>query len=105
MPIVSCGERRSVPQRPAPGRSLRRRAARPVGWQHLGAALADLPGPARRVALWQARRRGQGRKGYATQPAAPGRPPGFRRRALHAVDDVLAFSLSSRARHALSDTS
>jgi hypothetical protein len=52
-------------------------------------ALDDLPGQARRLARWRARRDlGLNRSGRFN-PMRPGWPPGHRKRPLHAVDDVL----------------
>jgi ribosomal protein S15P/S13E len=51
-------------------------------------ALANLPREARRLARWYQRRRlkpGTGR----ISPLRIGRPPGGRKRAVHAVDDIL----------------
>jgi hypothetical protein len=62
---------------------LRRRLA------GLKRALDDLPGQARRLARWRARRDlGLNRTKYFS-PMRPGWPPGRRKRAIHAVDDVL----------------
>ena len=80
----------------------------------IGRALDDLPREAKRLARWQARRdasrdaegaqerenRAQGRNNDAASapsagrvrrfsPMRPGRPPGWRRRPTHAVDEVL----------------
>jgi hypothetical protein len=52
-------------------------------------ALEDLPRQARRLARWQARPIAVWRPRRAT-PLRPGRPPGFRRRPIHEVDDILA---------------
>jgi hypothetical protein len=57
----------------------------------LATALDDLPAHARRFARWRARRDAQ--KGESRPrrlwPLRPGRPPGWRRRPGHEVDDVL----------------
>ena len=50
-------------------------------------ALDDLDGRAKRFARWRARR-DLGRTGRF-HPMRPGRPPGYRKRAFHEVDDVL----------------
>ena len=67
----------------------------PVGATGLGhrllssrRALANLPREARRLARWRARRKlrqGRGR----VSPLRMGRPPGKRKRPIHAVDDIL----------------
>lgn len=65
----------------------------------LAAALDDLPAQARRFARWQARLHaaasgpqgsggGPKRAGRAS-PLKPGRPPGWRRKPMHSVDEVL----------------
>jgi hypothetical protein len=62
---------------------LRRRLAA------FAAALADIPKQAKRLARWKAKRRQLGAHRF-TEPMRPGRPPGYRRFALHEVDHVLA---------------
>jgi hypothetical protein len=52
-------------------------------------ALADIPKQAKRLARWKAKRRQLGGHRF-TEPLRPGRPPGYRRVALHEVDHVLA---------------
>ncbi len=78
----------------------------------LEAALADLPGQARRLARWRAcwQARSAERGGPASRPPSPlriGRPPGWRAKAGAAIDAVLhdchalaldALALDSRAR-------
>lgn len=55
----------------------------------LKSALDDLPGQARRLARWRARRKlRQGARGRLS-PLRPGSPPGHRQRSSHPVDDVL----------------
>ncbi|WP_193174419.1 hypothetical protein [Oricola nitratireducens] len=52
-------------------------------------ALDDLPGQAKRLARWKARRDlGLNRSKYVS-PMRPGWPPGRRKRAFHEVDDIL----------------
>ena len=53
-------------------------------------ALADLPRQARRLARWRARREKMQPRSSFTSPLRPGRPPGFRRKPVHAVDWALA---------------
>ncbi|WP_193177141.1 hypothetical protein [Oricola nitratireducens] len=63
---------------------LRRRLA------GLKRALDDIPGQAKRLARWKAKRDlGLNRSKYFS-PMRPGWPPGRRKRAFHEVDDVLA---------------
>jgi hypothetical protein len=58
--------------------------------QALKTALADLPGQARRLARWRARReRMRARRPTFTSPLRPGRPPGYRKKPRHEVDEVL----------------
>jgi hypothetical protein len=55
-------------------------------------ALANLPREARRLARWQARNRLKRSQGVRTGRLTPlriGRPPGGRKRTVHAVDDIL----------------
>jgi hypothetical protein len=51
-------------------------------------ALTDIPGQARRLAQWQARPKEE-RRPERWSPLRPGRPPGYRRRAIHEVDEIL----------------
>ena len=51
-------------------------------------ALEDLPGQARRLARWRARRENAPSPKFKS-PLRPGRPPGYRRKPVHLVDDVL----------------
>jgi hypothetical protein len=56
----------------------------------LQAALADLPGQARRLARWRARRQRQrARRPTFACPMRPGAPPGYRRKPIEEVDKVL----------------
>ena len=52
-------------------------------------ALDDLDGQAKRLARWRARRDAGLLRAKRLSPMRPGWPPGFRRRPIHAVDDVL----------------
>ena len=51
-------------------------------------ALQDIPRQAMRLALWQARPKEE-RRPERWSPLRPGRPPGFRQRAKHEVDEIL----------------
>ena len=51
-------------------------------------ALTDIPGQAMRLAQWQARPKEE-RRPERWRPLRPGRPPGYRRRAIHEVDEIL----------------
>jgi hypothetical protein len=53
------------------------------------AALEDLPGQAKRLARWRARREQMAFTRFQS-PLRPGRPPGFRSRPRHEVDHALA---------------
>jgi hypothetical protein len=52
-------------------------------------ALDDLPRQARRLARWRARRE-KAKAPKFRSPLRPGHPPGYRRKPVHKVDDVLA---------------
>jgi hypothetical protein len=56
--------------------------------QALKLALDDLPRQARRLARWRARRENMPSPKF-TSPLRPGRPPGYRRKPVHEVDEVL----------------
>ncbi|MBL8908600.1 MAG: hypothetical protein JNM20_18155, partial [Rhizobiales bacterium] len=51
-------------------------------------AVQDIPRHALRLARWQARPKEE-RRPERWSPLRPGRPPGFRRRPIHEVDDIL----------------
>ena len=51
-------------------------------------ALTDIPRQAMRLAQWQARPKEE-RRPERWSPLRPGRPPGYRRRAIHEVDEIL----------------
>jgi hypothetical protein len=57
--------------------------------QALKLALDDLPRQARRLARWRVRRENAKAPKF-TSPLRPGRPPGYRRKPVHEVDEVLA---------------
>jgi hypothetical protein len=56
--------------------------------QALKLALEDLPRQARRLARWRVRRENS-RTPKFRSPLRPGHPPGYRRKPVHQVDDVL----------------
>jgi hypothetical protein len=56
--------------------------------QALKLALDDLPRQARRLARWRVRRENMPSPKFKS-PLRPGRPPGYRRKPLHEVDEVL----------------
>ena len=57
--------------------------------QALKLALEDLPRQARRLARWRVRRENMPSPKFRS-PLRPGRPPGYRRKPVHLVDEVLA---------------
>jgi hypothetical protein len=57
--------------------------------QALKLALDDLPRQARRLARWRVRRK-KAKSPKFRSPLRPGHPPGYRRKAVHLVDEVLA---------------
>ncbi len=56
--------------------------------QALKSALDDLPRQARRLARWQQRRKASPSHKFLS-PLRPGHPPGYRRKPIHEVDEVL----------------
>ncbi len=56
--------------------------------QALKLALDDLPRQAKRLVRWQQRRRAP-REFESTSPLRPGHPPGYRRKPIHEVEEVL----------------
>jgi hypothetical protein len=56
--------------------------------QALRLALDDLPRQARRLARWRLRRE-KAKTPKFRSPLRPGRPPGYRRKPIHEVDEVL----------------
>ncbi len=54
----------------------------------LESALVDLPRQARRLVRWRVRQETSPNPSFKT-PLRPGRPPGYRRRAVHEVDELL----------------
>ncbi|MDP1699786.1 MAG: hypothetical protein Q8L53_02350 [Aestuariivirga sp.] len=56
--------------------------------QALKGALDNLPGQARRMARWRARREAAKAPKF-TSPLRPGQPPGHRRKPTHEIDEVL----------------
>jgi hypothetical protein len=57
--------------------------------QALKLALDDLPRQAKRLVRWQQRRRAS-QDFKSTSPLRPGHPPGYRRKPVHEVEEVLA---------------
>jgi len=55
----------------------------------LEAALSDLPRQAMRLARWRMRQEKSPNPSFKS-PLRPGRPPGYRRRATHAIDELLS---------------
>ena len=55
----------------------------------LESALADLPRQAMRLARWRMRQETSPNPSFKS-PLRPGRPPGYRRRAVHEVDELLS---------------
>ena len=70
----------------------------------LDAALADLPRQAKRLVRWRMREERSENPSYKT-PLRPGRPPGYRRRAVHLVDELLSECDWLALRAAMADTS
>ena len=56
--------------------------------QALKLALDDLPRQAKRLVRWQQRRK-MAQESKSTSPLRPGHPPGYRRKPMHEVDEVL----------------
>jgi hypothetical protein len=70
----------------------------------LESALADLPRQARRLVRWRMREEKSENPSFKT-PIRPGRPPGYRRRAVHEVDELLSECDWLAFRAAMPDTS
>ncbi|MEQ1521963.1 MAG: hypothetical protein ABL936_11905 [Aestuariivirga sp.] len=70
----------------------------------LEGALADLPRQARRLARWQMRQETSPNPSFKS-PLRPGRPPGYRRRVVHQVDELLHECQWLAHRAAMPDTS
>ena len=70
----------------------------------LEAALADLPRQAMRLARWRMRQEQSPSPSYKS-PLRRGRPPGHRRRATHAIDELLSECNWLASRAMMSDTS
>jgi hypothetical protein len=88
--VIGISEPRPIPEIRIPTPDDEIDAARLCRRLHaLRRALDDLPGQARRLARWRARRDlGINRSKYFS-PMRPGWPPGRRKRHIHEVDDVL----------------
>jgi hypothetical protein len=69
-------------------------------------ALSDIPRHAMRLALWEAKPK-EDRRPERWSPLRPGRPPGFRQRNIHEVDEILkeCHWLASNGYPQLDDTS
>lgn len=69
-------------------------------------ALADIPGQARRLARWQARPK-EDRRPERWSPLRSGKPPGYRERPKHEIDEILKDCdwLARNVMPALDDTS
>jgi hypothetical protein len=70
----------------------------------LDAALTDLPRQARRLVRWRMREEKSENPSFKN-PLRPGRPPGYRRRAVHLVDELLSECDWLALRAAMADTS
>jgi hypothetical protein len=70
----------------------------------LESALADLPRQARRLVRWRMRQEKSHNPSFKT-PIRPGRPPGYRRRKVHEVDELLSECQWLACRAAMADTS
>jgi hypothetical protein len=70
----------------------------------LESALADLPRQARRLVRWRMRQEKAPNPSFKS-PIRPGRPPGYRRRNTHAVDELLSECHWLAFRAAMTDTS
>ena len=69
-------------------------------------ALADIPGQARRLARWQAKPKEE-RRPERWSPLRSGKPPGYRERPKHEIDEILKDCdwLARNVMPALDDTS
>jgi hypothetical protein len=70
----------------------------------LESALADLPRQAMRLARWRMRQETSPNPSFKT-PLRSGRPPGYRRRAVHEVDELLSECQWLAHYAAIADTS
>ena len=70
----------------------------------LESALADLPRQARRLVRWRMRQETSPNPSFKL-PLRPGRPPGYRRRAVHQVDELLSECQWLAYRALMADTS
>lgn len=70
----------------------------------LESALADLSRQAKRLVRWRMRQEKSENPSFKT-PLRPGRPPGYRRRAVHQVDELLQECQWLAHRAAMADTS
>ena len=76
----------AVPPPPSDGLASAKSLTRRL--QALKSALEDLPRQAKRLARWQQRRKAAPSHKFLS-PLRPGRPPGYRRKPIHEVDEVL----------------
>ena len=76
----------AAPPPPSDGLANAERLTRRL--QALKLALEDLPRQAKRLARWQQRRKHAPDHKFMS-PLRPGRPPGYRRKPIHEVDEVL----------------
>jgi hypothetical protein len=88
--VIGVSEPRPIPEGwfPSPDDEL---DAAPIGrrLRMLKRALDDLDGHAKRFARWRARRDLGLNRSPRFNPMRPGRPPGYRKRVLHEVDEIL----------------
>ena len=70
----------------------------------LESALADLPRQARRLVRWRMRQETSQTPSFKS-PLRPGRPPGYRRRKIHEVDELLSECQWLACHAAMADTS
>jgi hypothetical protein len=95
----------SPASRPAPSADGLASAARLIRrLEALESALADLPRQARRLVRWRMRQETSPNPSFKT-PLRPGRPPGYRRRKVHEVDDLLSECQWLACHAAMADTS
>ncbi len=93
---------RSRPAKSADGMVSAARLIRRL--EALEAALADLPRQAMRLARWRMRQETSPNPSFKS-PLRPGRPPGYRRRAVHEVDELLSECHWLARYAAIADTS
>ncbi len=95
----------SPASRPAPAADGMANGARLIRrLEALESALADLPRQARRLVRWRMRQEKSQTPSFKS-PLRPGRPPGYRRRKVHEVDELLSECQWLACRAAMADTS